>query len=134
MTRHEIREASFILLYEKELNDDTVEELADATTESFEMPVSKEIISFVTAVSEKKEELDSYISQFSPTRAVNRIAKINLIILRIAIYEMKYCENVPNKVAVNEAIELAKAYSDKKDAAFINGVLNSCLKSMEENA
>ena len=125
MTRHEIREAAFILMYQMLLTGDDVNELAEATTEAFEMPVNKSVLKLVENVTGHAAELDEIVGKYSTTRSVERIARINLVILRIALYELKYAEDVPAKVAINEAIELAKAYAEKTDSAFINGILNS---------
>ena len=54
-----------------------------------------------------------------------------MVILKIAIYEMKYCDRVPCAAAINEAVELGKKYAYKQDCGFINGVLNSCLEEIE---
>ena len=132
MTKHEIREASFIILYQLETTSRTLEEIAETTAEAFEMPVNKAVIALAGSVWSKKEELDGIIGKYSPSRAVTRIAKVNLTILRIAVYELMFGgDNVPPKVAINEAIELSKAYADINDKAFINGVLNSCFKDMQ---
>ena len=80
-------------------------------------------------VTEKTEELDEYISKFSNGWKIKRIPKVNVAILRLAIYEMKYENEVPVSVAINEAVELAKKYSGKEDASFINGILGSVSRS-----
>ena len=129
MTRHEIREAAFILMYQMLLTGGDVNELAETTTEAFEMPVNKSVLKLVENVTSHTAELDEIVGKYSTTRSVERIARINLVILRIALYELKYAEDVPAKVAINEAIELAKAYAEKIDSAFINGILNSYYKN-----
>lgn len=129
MTRHEIREAAFILMYQMLLTGGDVNELAETTTEAFEMPVNKSVLKLVENVTSHTAELDEIVGKYSTTRSVERIARINLVILRIALYELKYAEDVPAKVAINEAIELAKAYAEKTDSAFINGILNSYYKN-----
>ena len=131
MTKHEIREAAFIILYQMETTSRTSEEIAETTAEAFEMPVNKAVLTLADSVWSKKEELDEVIGKYSPSRAVARIAKVNLTVLRIAVYELMFSD-VPPKVAINEAIELTKAYADKNDKAFVNGVLNSCFKDMQE--
>ena len=132
MTKHEIREAAFIILYQMETTSRTSEEIAETTSEAFDMPVNKAVLTLADNVWSKKEELDGIIGKYSPSRAVTRIAKVNLTILRIAIYELMLSDgSVPPKVAINEAIELTKAYADKNDKAFVNGVLNSCFKDMQ---
>lgn len=132
MTKHEIREAAFMILYQMETTSRTSEEIAETTAEAFEMPVNKAVLTLADNVWSKKEELDEVIGKYSPSRAVTRIAKVNLTILRIAVYELMFSGgSVPPKVAINEAIELSKAYADKNDKAFVNGVLNSCFKDMQ---
>ena len=64
---------------------------------------------------------------------IERISKVNLAILRIAVYEMKYVDDVPDKVALNEAIEICKKYSDEKSVSFVNGVLGAYSRSLGEN-
>ena len=132
MTKHEIREAAFMILYQQETTSRTSEEIAETTAEAFDMPVNKAVMTLADNVWRKKEELDGIIGKYSPSRAVTRIAKVNLTILRIAVYELMFeADSVPPKVAINEAIELSKAYADKNDKAFINGVLNSCFKDIQ---
>lgn len=132
MTKHEIREAAFIILYQMELTDGTSQEIADCTYEAFEMPSNKAVVSLADKVWEKREELDGIIGKYSPSRATGRISKVNLTILRIAVYELTFeKDRVPPKVAINEAIELSKAYAEKSDRVFINGLLNSYFKELE---
>ncbi len=128
MTKHEIREAAFIVLYQMELTGQEAAEIADCTSEAFDMPVNKAVLSLADKVWSKRTELDDIIGRYSPSRTVARISKINLTILRIAVYELVFEEKVPPKVAINEAIELSKAYAEHNDRVFINGVLNSCYK------
>ena len=83
-------------------------------------------------VCEKQDEIDSIISKFSNKRTVERIPKINLALLRLAIYEAIYEENVPVNVAISEAVALAGKYALEPDVSFVNGVLGSFAKEQEE--
>lgn len=131
MTKHEIREAAFIILFQMELTDRDLNEIADCTSEAFDMPVNKAVISLTSKVWEKRTEIDEIIGKYSPSRAVSRISKVNLTILRISVYELTYeKETIPPKVSINEAVELSKSYADDSDKAFVNGVLNSYFKDM----
>lgn len=133
MTKHEIREAAFIILYQKEITTQTIEEISENTYESFEMPINKTVISLANSVWSNKEQIDEVINRYSPSRPTSRISKVNLTILRIAVYELTYeKEKIPPKVAINEAIELSKAYAQNNDRAFINGLLNSYYKDIEK--
>lgn len=133
MTKHEVREAAFIILYQMEITGQDVQDIVESTSEEFEMPVNKAVIKLSESVWSNKEEIDSIIGKYSPSRSVTRISKINLTILRISVYELTFeKEKVPPKVSINEAIELSKAYAENNDKAFINGVLNSYYKDLEK--
>ncbi len=108
LSRPEVREGAFLILFQT---------LFGATPE--------ETDEIVRGVTEHDKELTEIIAKYSKTRSVARIAKVNMVILKIAVYEMKYCDRVPCAAAINEAVELAKKYSMKPDSAFINGVLSS---------
>ena len=75
------------------------------------------------AVAEKVSEIDSMIDAKSETWKTKRMSKVDLAILRLAVYEMKWDEDVPTGVAINEAVNLAKKYSSEDGASFVNGVL-----------
>ena len=127
--RREIRESAFLLIFEKMFRQD--EELDDIFMSAMEV---NEIIvnDEVKNVCEKQDEIDSIISKFSNKRTVERIPKINLAILRLAIYEAIYEENVPVNVAISEAVALAGKYALEPDVSFVNGVLGSFAKEQEE--
>ncbi len=133
MTRREIREGAFILLFEMQLNNLSLEETLEATIEAFELVENKDTLKIVTGVCEHIGEFDEIIGRYSPKRAVSRISKINLTIMRIALYELIYDKNIPEKVAINEAVELAKKYADDSDKSFINGILDRFYKDNGQN-
>ncbi|MBD5111372.1 MAG: transcription antitermination factor NusB [Ruminococcaceae bacterium] len=132
LSRPEIREGAFLELYQM-LFGATLEEIDELNVEAFDMNKNEQTDEIVKGVLEHDSELLEIISKYSKTRSVARIAKVNLIILKIAVYEMKYCERVPNAAAINEAVELAKKYSLKTDSGFINGILNSYMRELENN-
>ena len=77
------------------------------------------------------EEIDEFVSKFSKDWMIDRIARVDLSILRIAIYEMLYRkEDVPTGAAINEAVELAKRYGGERSYAFVNGILGSVAKEI----
>ena len=130
LKRHEIREGAFLILYQL-LFGTTLEEIDELNAEAFDMAKNEETNEIVNGVLEHDKELLEVIAKYSKTRAASRIAKVNLVILKIAVYEMKYCERVPNAVAINEAVELAKKYSQKSDSSFINGILSSYMRELD---
>ena len=77
------------------------------------------------------EEIDEFVSKYSKDWMIDRIARVDLSILRIAIYEMLYRkEDVPTGAAINEAVELAKRYGGERSYAFVNGILGSVAKEL----
>ena len=128
MTRREVREGVFLLLFQNELSAIEINETAESCVEAFEMELNNEVKCLSEKIVLKYDELDGIIGKYSETREVSRISKINKTILRLAIYEIIYCPNVPDVVAVNEAVELSKKYAEKKDSGFINGILGNVLK------
>ena len=89
----------------------------------------------VGGVCAKKDELDKVIEKHLKNNwHIIRISKMDLVILRIAIFDMTYVTDVPAAVALNEAIELAKTFSDDRSRKFVNGVLSNVLKELEAGA
>jgi len=86
----------------------------------------------VHGVWEHAGKLDGIISDYSRHWKLNRIARIELTILRLAMYEMLYRDDIPLKVAINEAVELAKRFGDDKAKNFINGILDAVAKAVED--
>jgi len=80
-----------------------------------------------------KQELDATIEQHAKGWSLKRISKISLAILRCALCEILYFEDVPEKVAINEAVNVAKKYEDPETVSFINGVLGGFVRAKQEN-
>lgn len=131
-TRSEARETLFSLIFRLDDESDTAELLADALEEIPECEPNMGYISAVlNGVKDKSAELEQEISlRLKKGWTIGRISKTSLVILKLAIYEMKYIEDVPPKVAINEAVELAKKYGAESDAGFINGLLGNVFKSL----
>ncbi|MDE7233429.1 MAG: transcription antitermination factor NusB [Ruminiclostridium sp.] len=128
MTRRETREAVFLLLFQNELSKSDIDEISDDCAEAYDMELNAEVKRLAKQASEHYEEFDAIIGKYSETREVSRISGVNKTILRLALFEILYCPNVPNKVAANEAVELSKKYAEKRDSGFINAVLGHYLK------
>lgn len=127
MTKREEREHLFRILFCKDFHD--MEELKEQiefyqeqqegiTAEEF-APIRKKL----EAIVEAEGSIDMILSEATTGWRLNRMGKAELAILRIAVYEMRYDENVPDKVAINEAVELAKKYGNDASSGFVNGVL-----------
>jgi N utilization substance protein B len=117
------------LLYQTQINDDSLEEIVENDIAEFELQTdNKSLLETVNGVIEHIKNADEIIARYSKTRKVERIAKISMAIMRLAIYEMDCLPDMPDKVAINEAIELCKKYADKQDCNFVSGLLGSYYK------
>ena len=126
MTRREARVAAFQLIYERGVQKDkSTSRIIKDTSEAQEFIPNRYIKAVLRGTEEKLDELDALINETSLEWRIERMSAVSLAILRLAVYEMLYCaEEVPFKVAINEAVELAKKFDDDGAPAFINGILN----------
>ena len=126
MTRREFREhtAKLIFIFEFYPKDEWIEQFkCDADYAEIKEDDREVLRQRVFAIEDKKEEIDSLIDNASKKWRINRISRTDLMLLRVAVYEIKFDTEVPDKVAINEAVELAKIYGGDESPAFVNGVL-----------
>lgn len=125
MGRRASREAAMKLLYQLEIQKSDRDEQIDMALEDESLTDNdkKYIRSIIEGVNDKAVLLDNIIEKKALGWKINRISKIDLSILRIGIYEILYREDIPFSVTVNEAVELAKKYSNEDAGAFVNGLL-----------
>ena len=127
MGRRELRESIFQLLFMTEFNDN--QEMAEQKQlylEGIEDIQDKDqsyIQDKFEKIREKLPEIDEALNEASKGWKTSRMGKVELSILRLAVYEVRYDDDVPGKVAINEAVELAKAYGTDDSASFVNGIL-----------
>ena len=128
MKRSDARTAAFKLVAASGYTDpdpSSLEEIYLDGLEMLECPDDKYIRRIYFGVEENKGKIDEYIEGSSRGWKLARLARVTLGILRVATFEIVFCEDFPPSVAINEAVELAKQYDDEKAPAFINGILNS---------
>lgn len=132
MTRKEERELAFTLIFEKIFNDElTVDNVIENAVEARLIKENTYAFSVAHLTYENIEEIDKIIAENSIGWSLTRLPKVSLAIFRLAICEILYVPSVPNGVAINEAVELAKKFATKEDASFINGVLGKIVKEIE---
>ena len=134
MTRREFREHTAILtfifdFYPKEEWEEQLDYYALYAELSEEE--KKELKDRIFAIEDKKAEIDTLIDGASKKWRINRIAKTDLMLLRVAVYEIKVDSEIPEKVSVNEAVELAKIYGGEDSPSFVNGVLAGFMPDKE---
>lgn len=143
LSRHDIREKALQALFPLDFNEDLAKQDAiryaieldyqDMINEEEDAFVPEYLDLLVGGVLAKKIELDEIIQKHLRSNwSISRLAKMDLAILRLAIFEMKYVEDVPDKVVLNEALELARTFSDEKSRKFINGILSNVMKDLAE--
>lgn len=126
MNRRSLRENTFKLLYQSEFYNETdLPKQYDSFFKETDCSASDReyIENRVAKVREMTPEIDEKINKVAIDWKTTRMNKVDLAIIRLAIYEIEADEDVPTKVAVNEAVELAKTYSDEKSGKFVNGIL-----------
>ena len=136
LPRRQIRENLYKMLFQVEFHDkESLRTQIEIYLEDLEMADEKdkrELRDKFNELVENLEDIDAKIEEKANGWTINRIAKSELTILRLGVYELLYVEDVPNKVAINEAVELAKAYGADKASGFINGILASVVKEVSE--
>lgn len=148
MTRTNAREIVAHLIFEMNFTADPAEQLVDSVMEPVyyeslgqetdiyaERPNEKQlqyIKETVRGIQDKTEELDAYISKYAVGWSVTRISKVARAILHVAMYEALYVEDVPVSSAINEAVELTRKYENEDVVSFVNGILGSFAREMEQ--
>lgn len=134
MKRSEIRELAFKLIYSLEIQkNENLDEQIDLYIENNEIE-DVEAIEYIKdciyGINENAEEINKTVeSSLTSDWKIDRISKVNLSLLKLAIYEIKY-KNIPYKVEINEVVELAKTYGEDMSSKFINGALAKIVKEM----
>ena len=132
MSRRKLREQAFIFLFESTFGLQSLNEIItnaelvrDEKTDNFTRELFEGTL-------EKQDLLDEYIEKNLNGWSKDHLSRTALSILRLAIFEMLFVKEIPVSVSINEAVELAKKYSTKQEASYINGVLGSVSKGIEK--
>lgn len=132
MTRSIIREHIFKILFRAEFyNNDDFKQQMEFYLNDIEGAKEKEINYIkekTCAIVDKLDEIDEIINTYSEGWPTNRLGKAELTIMRLAVYEIKFDDDIPNSVAINEAVELSKMYGADNASSFVNGVLAKIIK------
>jgi len=122
-----VREYAFMFLFQIEIQTENVESQIHNFLANY--PVSDNQADFfesrVKGVISEKSKLDDILEPFLVKWTLNRLPKVDLTILRLAIFEMKYMQDIPNNVAISEAVRLAKKYSTDESRSYINAILGN---------
>lgn len=132
-TRSEARQAAFTQVFQMKQHREEMDVIMQYMLE--EKPECNDNLGYITAVvngvKEYEQEIEDTISaHLKKGWTLSRISKVSAAVMKVAVYEMKYVDDVPPKVAINEAVELVKKYGAEEDPVFVNGVLGSVMKEL----
>lgn len=132
MTRHEAREQAFAVIFEKSFNESaSFQEIIDGAQECELVKINGFAGSLLNIVEENFEKIDETITESLVNWNLQRLPKVSLAVLRLAVAEILFNEEVPVSVSVNEAVEIAKTFGSEEDASYINGVLSTIVKKIK---
>ena len=134
LTRHQMRENAFILVFERIFNDDSPSELLETAKENEELEITPEVEAMFLGVVRYQEPIDELISANLKKWKMERISKVPLAILRLGVYEIVYSDDVEDDIVVSECVKLAGDFAYEEDVSFINGVLGSIVRGIDAAA
>ncbi|MDD4295759.1 MAG: transcription antitermination factor NusB [Ruminiclostridium sp.] len=136
MSRRLSREQAMKLLYQFQLRDDNIEEQIElflTETEKLENLEKDYFLDIVRGVTENLTEIDSLIKNHAKGWSLERMPKVDLAIMRLAVYELSFRKDIPWNVSINEAVELSKKYGGEQSKTFINGILGKVVTQLNPN-
>lgn len=130
MTRHQMRQSVFMLTFERIFNDDPIDTVLELAAECETVEVDDTVKRLFRGVESKKNELDEAIRPHLKNWTIDRISKVSLAVLRVAMYEIYYVKDIDTDIAISEAVKIAQEFTGKEDVSFVNGVLSSVSKAL----
>ena len=131
MTRHEAREQAFLVLFEKTFFEDvSISEIIADAQDAELIKINNFANETLKAIEKNIDAIDKMIADYSRDWSVERLPKVTLAVLRLAIGEIMFIDDIPTGVSVNEAVELVKVYGTETDASYVNGILGTVAKAI----
>ena len=131
MNRTQSREQAFIFLFESTFGFNTAEEIIDNAKSAREVKISEFSGKLFSGTLENTEKIDFYIEENIKHWSKDRLTRTAISVLRLAIFEMMFLKETPKSVVINEAVEIAKKYSTKEEASYVNGVLGAIANNLD---
>jgi N utilization substance protein B len=132
--RRRSRELAMQALFQMEMKQDDSAEALELFCKHFGMSKTAKpfFLKLVNGVREFQHEIDPLIERFSENWKISRMSRVDRNVIRIAVYELLHCDDIPPKVSINEAIDIGKRFGTEDSGAFINGILDSVRVSLEK--
>ena len=128
MKRREARDIAFTLVFERCFREATVQDVINNAVMGRDIEVDDYAFEVASKTFDNLVVIDAHIEQYLKDWKISRLPKTTLAILRLAIGEIDYMDDIPVSVAINESVEIAKKYATEEDASYINGVLGAYVK------
>lgn len=128
MTRREAREQAFCILFEQAVSGEKTDDILHNATEARDFIPDSFAEAVAFGAEENREKIDAAIRENIRGWSMDRLSKVTLAVLRLAVYEILFDDSIPTGVSINEAVELAKKFGGDEDAPYVNGVLASVAK------
>lgn len=133
LTRHQMREYAFLLTFERIFHQDDINEVLDYAEETEIITITPAVLHIFHGVDKNKELLDEHICKHLNKWTIDRISKVSLSVLRVAMYEVLFSKELDIDIIISEAVKIAQTYTVKDDVSFVNGVLSSIYKEQKDN-
>lgn len=132
-TRRQARELAMQALFYMDMQDHSSLRMLESFSDNFRPPKKAHpfFLTLVSGVLEAKAEIDALIERFSKNWKIQRMPCVDRNVMRIAVYELLYCEDIPPKVSINEAVDVGKKFGTEESGAFINGIMDSIRDALE---
>ena len=133
-TRRQARELAMQALFYMDMRNNVSAGMLERFCANFKPPKKSRafFMKLVNGVMEARGEFDALIAQFSKNWDINRMSCVDRNVMRIAVFELLYCEDIPPKVSINEAVDVGKKFGTEESGAFINGIMDSIRADLEK--
>ena len=131
ITRHQMRENAFILVFEKLFREESADDILELARECEDLTVNDQVEQMFKGVLDHVADIDVLIEKNLKNWKKERISKVSLAILRLGVYEILYCADVDNDIVVSECVKLATTFAFDDDVSFVNGVLGSVVRGLQ---
>ncbi len=131
ITRHQMRENAFILVFEKLFREESVDEILELAAECEDLTVNGQVEEMFRGVQAHIPDIDALIEKNLKNWKKERISKVSLAILRLGVFEILYCPDIDNDIVVSECVKLATTFAFDDDVSFVNGVLGSIVRGIK---
>lgn len=130
ITRHQMRENAFILVFEKLFREESADEILELARECEDLTVNGQVEQMFKGVLDHVADIDAIIEKNLKNWKKERISKVSLAILRLGVYEILYCADVDNDIVASECVKLATTFAFDDDVSFVNGVIGSVVRGL----